>query len=127
VSYTLDTLTELATRHPHDTLVLLLGPDSLAQLPSWREPRAILDGWEVVAVERDGLDDVAAVVRDPALAALLGPDRAARMIESRVRMPAIGVRASDLRAAVAAGRSIRFRTPRAVEAYIATHGLYRER
>jgi nicotinate-nucleotide adenylyltransferase len=113
--------------YTHDTLVLLLGPDSLAQLPSWREPRAILDGWEVVAVERDGLDDVAAVVRDPALAALLGPDRAARMIESPVRMPAIGVRASDLRAAVAAGRSIRFRTPRAVEAYIATHGLYRER
>jgi nicotinate-nucleotide adenylyltransferase len=40
-------------------------------------------------------------------------------------MPAIGIRASDLRAAVAAGRSIRYRTPRAVEAFIATHGLYR--
>ena len=127
VSYTIDTLTELSAHHPHDTLVLLLGPDSLAQLPTWREPRTILDGWEVVAVEREGLDDVAAVVRDPALAALLEPDRAARMIKSRVRMPAIGVRASDLRAAVAAGRSIRYRTPRAVEAYIAAHGLYRDR
>jgi nicotinate-nucleotide adenylyltransferase len=40
-------------------------------------------------------------------------------------MPAIGIRASDLRAAVAAGRSIRYRTPRAVEAYISAHGLYR--
>jgi len=127
VSYTIDTLTELSAHHPHDTLVLLLGPDSLAQLPTWREPRAILDGWEVVAIERDGLDDVAAVVRDPALTALLGPDRAARTIEARIRMPAIGVRASDLRAAVAAGRSIRFRTPRAVEAYVAAHGLYRDR
>jgi len=126
VSYTIDTLTELAARHPLDTLVLLLGPDSLKQLPTWREPRAILDGWEVVAVERAGLDDVAAAILDPALAALLGPDRAARMIASRVLMPAIGVRASDLRAAVAAGRSIRFRTPRAVEAYIAAHGLYRK-
>jgi nicotinate-nucleotide adenylyltransferase len=40
-------------------------------------------------------------------------------------MPAIGIRATALRAAVAAGRSIRFLTPRAVERYIATHGLYR--
>jgi len=127
VSYTIDTLTALAERHPGDRFVLLLGPDSLAQLPTWRSPRTILDGWEVVAVERAGLDDVAAIVREPALAALLGPDRAAHLIESRVRMPAIGIRASDLRAAVAAGRSIRYRTPRAVEATIATHGLYRDR
>jgi nicotinic acid mononucleotide adenylyltransferase len=42
-------------------------------------------------------------------------------------MPAIGIRASSLRAAIADGESIRFRTPRAVEAYIAAHGLYRER
>jgi hypothetical protein len=73
------------------------------------------------------VDDVAAVVRDPALADLLGPDHAARVTESRVRMPAIGIRASSLRAAIADGGSIRFRTPRAVEAYIAAHGLYRER
>jgi nicotinate-nucleotide adenylyltransferase len=47
------------------------------------------------------------------------------VVASRVRMPAIGIRGSDLRAAVAAGKSIRFRTPRAVERYIETHGLYR--
>jgi nicotinic acid mononucleotide adenylyltransferase len=40
-------------------------------------------------------------------------------------MPAIGIRATALRAAIAAGQSIRYRTPRAVERYIATHGLYR--
>ena len=28
-------------------------------------------------------------------------------------------------AAIAAGRSIRYRTPRSVEQYIITHGLYR--
>lgn len=125
VSYTIDTLTDLAARHPHDTLVLLLGPDSLMQLPSWREPRRILDGWEVAVVERAGLDDLAAIVREPAVAAVLGPEHAARIVGARIRMPAIGIRSSDLRAAVAAGRSIRFRTPRAVEAYITSHGLYR--
>ena len=126
VSYTVDTLAVLAERHPHDTLVLVLGPDALAQLPTWREPRTIADRYELVAVERERLDDVAAIARDVGLADLLGQERLAALIAARVRMPAIGVRASDLRAAVASGTSIRYRTPRAVEAFIMSHGLYRD-
>jgi nicotinate-nucleotide adenylyltransferase len=126
VSYTVDTLAVLAQRHPHDTLVLVLGPDALAQLPTWREPRTIADRCELVAVERERLDDVAAIARDVGLADLLGQERLAALIAARVRMPAIGVRASDLRAAVASGTSIRYRTPRAVEAFIMSHGLYRD-
>ncbi len=126
VSYTVDTLAVIAERHPHDTLVLVLGPDALAQLPTWREPRTIADRCELVAVERERLEDVAAIARDAGLADLLGQERLAALIASRVRMPAIGVRASDLRAAVAAGTSIRYRTPRAVEAFVMSHGLYRD-
>jgi nicotinate-nucleotide adenylyltransferase len=126
VSYTVDTLALLAERHPHDTLVLVLGPDALTQLPTWREPRTIADRCELVAVERDRLDDVAAIARDAGLADLLGQERLAALIAARVRMPAIGVRASDLRTAVAAGTSIRYRTPRAVEAFVMSHGLYRD-
>ena len=77
-------------------------------------------------MERERLDDVAAIARDAGLADLLGQERLAALIAARVRMPAIGVRASDLRAAVAAGTSIRYRTPRAVEAFVMSHGLYRD-
>ena len=126
MSYTVDTLAALVQRHPHDTLALILGPDALAQLPTWREPRTIADRCELVAVERERLDDVAAIARDVGLADLLGQERLAALIAARVRMPAIGVRASDLRAAVAAGTSIRYRTPRAVEAFVMSHGLYRD-
>jgi nicotinate-nucleotide adenylyltransferase len=124
-SYTVDTLTTLATVHPGDALVLLLGPDALAGLPTWREPRRIAALAEIVPVERDALDDLSAAMVAGGLADLLGPEAVAALLARRVRMPAIGIRATALRAAIAAGQSIRYRTPRAVERYIATHGLYR--
>ncbi len=126
VSYTIDTLASLQDQFGDARLSLILGPDSLALLPSWREPEGILGRWEILAVERHGLDDVATIVREPRLADLLGPQRAATIVATRVVMPAIGIRASDLRTAVAAGKSIRFQTPRAVEAYIAAHAVYRQ-
>jgi nicotinate-nucleotide adenylyltransferase len=124
VSYTIDTLAMLATANPRDTLCLILGPDALASLPTWREPARIAAAAEIVAVERESIDDITAVVTEPRLAALLGPTHAARIAATRVRTPAIGIRSSDLRAARAAGHSIRYRTPRAVERYIESHGLY---
>jgi len=125
VSYTIDTLATIRAEHPADSLFLILGPDALAGLPTWRDPERILALVDLIAVERAGVDDVAVLVAEPQLAALLGPDRAAQVAATRVTCPAIGIRASDLRAAVAASRSIRHRTPRAVEQYIATHQLYK--
>jgi len=125
VSYTVDTLERLKARHPDDDLLLILGPDAFLGLPTWREPQRIIDLAEVLAMERESLDDLSdAATRGP-LETLLGRERLDHVISKRVRLPAIGIRASDLRAAVAAGQSIRYRTPRAVECFIATHGLYR--
>ena len=125
VSYTVDPLAALAAAHPGAELRLVLGPDALADLPTWREPARILELALPLAVERESLDDVAALAADARLAVLLGRERLERVVAQRVRMPAIGIRATALRGAVAAGRSIRFLTPRAVERFIATHGLYR--
>src|SRR6185369_11984582 len=41
-SYTVDTLAELRRRHPAYTFFLLIGGDSLADLPLWRDPGGIL-------------------------------------------------------------------------------------
>lgn len=124
VSYTADTLATLAATHPDHRLLLILGPDALADLPTWHAPDRVVAAAEILAVERIGIDDVPTLVREPRLAALLGAEGAARVAAARVRVPAIGIRSSDLRAAVAAGRSIRYRTPRAVELHIRSHGLY---
>jgi nicotinate-nucleotide adenylyltransferase len=125
VSYTVNTLAALKATHPDAELCLLLGPDALAGLPTWREPARIAALATVVGVEREALDDLRGLAKTAGLSTLLGAERLAAVLQRRVRMPAIGIRASDIRAAVAAGRSIRYRTPRAVEVYIQAHGLYR--
>lgn len=40
-SYTVDTLREVAARHPGAELVFLVGADALAQLPNWRDPEEL--------------------------------------------------------------------------------------
>lgn len=124
VSFTVDTLALLHETHPADELFLLLGPDAIVEFPTWREPARILDLATPLVMMREVIDDLSAIAGDARLATLVGRERLAAIASAAVRLPAIGIRASDLRAAVAAGRSIRFRTPRAVEAYVAAHRLY---
>lgn len=125
VSFTVDTLSQLREKHPADQLFLLLGPDAILEFPTWREPARILQLATPLVMMREMLDDTGTLASDDPLKRLMGGERLTAIIAAAVRLPAIGIRASDLRAAAAAGRSIRFRTPRAVEAYITSHGLYR--
>lgn len=126
ISYTVETLRELSAEFPSDQLVLLLGPDAVRSLPTWREPAAIAQLAELVTVEREQLDDAAVLRNDDPLQQLLGSERVEQLIEHRVRMPAIGIRATDIRRAVRAGKSIRYLVPPAVATYLAHHGLYAE-
>lgn len=125
VSYTVDTLSRFHATTPGTQLVLILGPDAIADLPHWREPERIVAMAEILAVERDGIDDLSALrSAEGPLERLLGRSRLDMILDSRVLMPAIGIRATDLRRDIAAGVSIRYRTPRAVEAFIRSRGLY---
>ncbi|MGH7129614.1 MAG: nicotinate (nicotinamide) nucleotide adenylyltransferase, partial [Planctomycetaceae bacterium] len=115
-TYTVETLREL---HAEDAeLFFLIGADSLADLPAWREPERIAELATIVAVNRG---DRPLPERDE-LRATLGEAIAARV--QLVTMPAVDVSATDIRRRVRAGRSIRYLVPRAVEAYIAAHRLY---
>ena len=125
VSFTVDTLAQLRETHPAEELFLLLGPDAIVEFPTWREPARILQLAKPLVMVREVLDDTNTFASDAQLAGLMGREQLAAVLAAAVRLPAIGIRASDLRTAVAAGRSIRFRTPRAVEAFITAHGLYR--
>jgi len=121
VSYTVETLERLHAEHPGDEWFLPMGADSLADLQNWRKPERICELAIPVVVRRAGSPEPDDVV----LAKLMSRERLAIARENRVMMPVVELSASDIRRRIAAGQSIRYRTPRAVEKYIETHGLYR--
>jgi nicotinate-nucleotide adenylyltransferase len=121
VSYTVDTLQHLHDEQPERELFFLMGADSLADLLNWREPEKICSLAIPVVVRRAGAPEP----DDAILSRLMSPDRLALAREHRVEMPTIDLSASDLRRRVAAGKSIHYRTPRAIEKYIEAHSLYR--
>jgi nicotinate-nucleotide adenylyltransferase len=121
MNYTADTLAHLHEEDPTRELFFLMGADMFAILPQWREPERVCELALPVAVCRPGCQ----AVDFDLLQSVASPDRIAEMRRHRVEMPEIGLSATDLRRRIAAGESIRYRTPRAVEEYIASHGLYR--
>ncbi len=126
LSFTVDTLAKIHEDQPGDDLFLLLGADSLADLPNWREPARICELALPVGVRRPAIVGSSAPEPDfQVLAPLVSAERLNLIRRQHVEMPVIGLSASEIRRSVAAGRSIRYRTPRTVERYIKTHGLYR--
>jgi nicotinate-nucleotide adenylyltransferase len=121
VSYTVDTLEQLHEELPEAELFFLMGADSLADLPTWREPERICSLAIPIIVRRAGSPEP----DDSVLALLMTADRLAIARQHRVEMPVIDLSGRDIRRRVAAGQSIRYRTPRAVEKYVDSHGLYR--
>ena len=120
-SYTIDTLGHFHREHGTAELYFLMGADSLRDLPTWKDPVGICQIATPVVVDRGGADSLDL----SGLEGLLSPERLAAVRTHRVVMPRIDISGSDLRSRVAAAKSIRYQTPRAVEKYIETGGLYR--
>jgi len=122
VSYMVDTLEAIHQLHQNDELFLLMGGDSLHDLPNWREPGRICKLALPVVVRRPGDEKI----DFSGLKELVSQARLDEIERNVVEMPLIDLSSRELRRRVAEGRSIRYRTPRAVEKYIETHELYRD-
>ncbi|NLE39000.1 MAG: nicotinate-nucleotide adenylyltransferase [Pirellulaceae bacterium] len=120
-SYTVETLRHFRQTRPDDELFLLVGADMLNDLPNWREAAEICRLAQPVAVRRSGLGPIDFAC----LESIASAERIAETSRLQVEMPEMGVSSTEVRRRVAEGRSIRYRTPRAVEEYIRTRGLYR--
>jgi nicotinate-nucleotide adenylyltransferase len=115
-SYTVDTLAELRGSGVTD-LWFIMSAETLAELPTWYRPEAILELCRLAVLPRAGspLLDLGWVgARFPGL-------------EGRVMFlpgPLLPISGSVVRRRVAAGRSIRYLVPDPVARYIADHALY---
>jgi nicotinate-nucleotide adenylyltransferase len=119
-SYTADTLDELNQRHPNTDWFLLLGADSVKDLPTWHDPLRIIDRATILVAGRHGHPLWTAAD----LAAHLGVDEKRARLRS-VDVPLIDIASRDLRHRAAEGRSLLFQLPRSVEVYIREKRLYR--
>lgn len=106
-SYSIDTIAALRRALPEARLFLLIGQDMLAvRWVKWRELKRLC---------------TIAAVRRPGARRTTNGERGVRWLA----MPLMDVSSSDVRARLAAGRSIRYLVPPAVERYIRQHGFYR--
>ena len=122
VSFTVDTLGQLAAEDPGRQLFLIIGADTLEDLVNWREPQRVCELATLVVARRAGRPEP----NFACLAGVASPERIAEFRRHEVEMPEMALASRELRERVATGRSIRFRTPRAVEEYIRAAGLYRD-
>lgn len=141
-SYTVDTLEALRGR---GDLHLIIGSETFLDLLSWREPRRVAALARLVVVPRTG---IAFAPESPAAKKVLtelglGPFRVSAdggrteatsgpplMVKEStdpvlVAAASLPISGSDLRKRAREGRSLAYRMPAAVAAYIREHGLYR--
>jgi nicotinate-nucleotide adenylyltransferase len=122
-SYTADTAEALVARSTTDDLptelTVILSAESFAELPSWHEPARLLRLARIAVAPRPGHP-----APSPAWLAQRLPSFGDRV--DVLEGPHLDISASDIRARVAAGRSIEGLVPTPVAAYIKEHHLYRE-
>jgi nicotinate-nucleotide adenylyltransferase len=116
-SYTVDTLDALGI--PRADLFLIVGSETFLDLLTWRMPRRVAELAQIVVVPRSGS------AFDPESAAVRKVVHEIGREPRIVRATSLPISASDLRRRVREGRSIAYRVPDTVAAYIQAARLYR--
>ena len=107
ITYTVDTLRDLAEQLPEAQLTFIAGVDALARLDEWKDSSLLSDYARFVGVSRAGY-------QSPLL------DTHIEVVE----VPAIGVSSTDVRRRIRLGAPVRYLIPHAVVDYIAANQLY---
>ena len=115
-SYTVDTLTMLRKQLGSEaSLFFILGRDTLAELPLWKEPKKLVQLCRLVVAPRLGSKGLKHL--ETSIPGLLD-----KVIQ--LDMPVIGISSAKIRQRIAQGLTIRYLVPAEVEKYITEQKVY---
>jgi nicotinate-nucleotide adenylyltransferase len=133
-SYTIDTVRAIAADGAQKAtspetepcrLTLLLGSDQLPQFHAWRNVHDLLKICDVAVMPRQRAGDEAGMHAIAEAVRSLEQKLAAPQRIQALQTPMIDISATEIRARVKMGKSIKYLVPERVEAYIAGNLLYR--
>lgn len=117
-SYTVDTLTDLIKELDEEAIIyFMLGLDSLAEFPTWRQPEKIIAMCQLVGAKRPGCR---AIDLKPLERSVPGISQRVNTLDN----PLVDISSSEIRDRVAKGLPIAELVPDAVARYIMEKGLY---
>lgn len=124
LSYTVDTMTMLQEQlGSESSLFFILGRDTLAELPLWKEPKKLLQLCRLIVAPRPVLSEVeGSGSSDLEHFETSIPGLLDKVIQ--LEMPVIGISSSEIRQRIAQGLSIRYLVPEGVEEYITEQKIY---
>lgn len=110
-SYTVNTLSELRTKHPEHVFIPIIGGDNLQSFHLWKDYQEILSHHQVYVYRRTGYYE------NP----LLSNHASIKIFE----VPLLNISSTYVREMLQAGKSVKYLVPEKVEQYIHEKGLYR--
>lgn len=123
LTYTSQTLKLLHEKYPEQTFYFIIGADSLYEIEGWHEPASVLKQAVILAACREYKESESERSLEQQIRYLKSK------YHSDIRMlhcKELDISSAELRQMVAHGKSIIKYVPKAVEAYICSHNLYKE-
>ena len=119
-TYSFETLEQLRELYPTSELYFIVGADTVCSMRTWRAPERIFAACTILAAIREDQVDPEQLKNE---SEALARDYGARILP--VEIPNIGISSTDIRERAAAGKSIHYLVPSALESYIIKNGIYK--
>jgi nicotinate-nucleotide adenylyltransferase len=115
--YAVETMHLLRETHQNDSLIYLMGGDSLQELSTWHNPEMFIeacDGFGIMQRPGSGLDYGNVIQIFPELKGKI----------HSINAPLLDISSSDIRQRISSGRHFRYFLPTKVYDYVRAHNLY---
>lgn len=115
--FTLDTLRLLSEQNPGSQMILVIGGDSLHDLPDWHRPTEVVTACAEIGVMRRPGDEIDLSALEAKLPGLIAKVRF-------VDAPLLEISSHEIRERVMKNLPFKYYVPLAVHHFIVSHGLY---